>query len=82
MPTYSESSEFFITVIPTGHVEVRCDTVTLRDGVEIARRPHRHVLAPGDDLSAEDIHVVAIAEAAWTPDVIAAQQARVAAAKE
>ena len=64
-----------IEVTRNGSVNVRRADLVLKDGVEIAKTYHRHVLAPGADLSNEDPKVVAIAQAAWTPEVIAAYQA-------
>lgn len=64
-----------INARPSGHIEVRRADLVVRDGVEIAKTYHRHVLSPGDDLSAQDPRVVAIAHAVWTPDVLAAFQA-------
>ena len=66
-----------IEVTRQGFVQVRRANLVLRDGVEIAKTYHRHSLAPGDDLSNEDAKVVAIAQAAWTPEVIAAYQASI-----
>ncbi len=66
-----------INVTATGHVEVRQDTYILRDGTPIAGPSyHRHVLAPGADVATEDERVIAVAGAVWTPEVIAAEQAR------
>jgi hypothetical protein len=60
-------------------VQVRCATVIERDGVEVTRSFHRHVLQPGTldaednlvetDLSGEDADVQAICNAAWTDAV-------------
>ena len=56
-------------------VQVRCATIIERDGVEVTRSFHRHVLQPGTldaednlvetDLSGEDADVQAICNAAW-----------------
>jgi len=46
-----------------------------KDGTEIARTFHRHVLSPGDSIVNEDPKVQAIANAVWTEEVIAAYQA-------
>jgi hypothetical protein len=35
------------------HVQVRTATVIERDGVEISRSFHRHVIAPSDDVTGE-----------------------------
>jgi urease accessory protein UreE len=64
-----------IEVLLLGQIQVRRRDQVLKDGTEIAATYHRHVLNPGDDLSKEDPRVVAIAEATWTPEVIAAYQA-------
>jgi len=60
------------------HIQVRTATVIERDGVEISRSFHRHVVAPGDDVSGESTEVQAIAAAVHTAEVIAAYQAHVA----
>ena len=61
-----------IEVTQNGIVQVRRANLVLKDGAEIAKTYHRHVLAPGADLANEDAKVVAIAKTAWTPEVIAA----------
>jgi urease accessory protein UreE len=63
-----------IEVLLAGQIQVRIRDQVLKDGVEIAATYHRHVLSPGDDLTNEDPRVVAIAEATWTPEVIANYQ--------
>jgi len=60
------------------HIQVRTATVIERDGVEISRSFHRHIVAPGDDVSGESAEVQAIAAAVHTAEVIAAYQAHVA----
>ena len=60
-------------------VQVRCATIIERDGVELTRSFHRHVLQPGTldadnnlvdtDLSDQDADVQAICNAAWTDAV-------------
>jgi hypothetical protein len=62
-------------VIENGSVQVRTKTAILEDGVEISSKFHRHVVAPGDDYSAEDAKVQAICAAIHTPEVIAAYEA-------
>ena len=66
-------------VLPDGQIQVREDTVIERDGVEISRTYHRHVIAPGDDVSGEDASVQTVANAVHTAEVIAAYQAAQAA---
>jgi hypothetical protein len=47
----------------------------MEDGKQISGTFHRHVVAPGDDYSAEDARVQAICAATHTADVIAAYNA-------
>ena len=73
-------------------VQVRCATVIERDGVEVTRSFHRHVLQPGTldendalvdtDLSGEDADVAAIAAAAWTAEVKEAWRLKLVADKD
>ena len=63
-----------IEIIENGSVQVRKATVIKRDGVEINRSFHRHVLVPGDSLDGQDARVSAIANAIWTDEVITAYQ--------
>jgi hypothetical protein len=63
-----------IEVVETNHIQIRTATIIEKDGTEIAKTYHRHVLAPGDDVSSEDPKVQAIANAVWTEEVIAAFQ--------
>ena len=51
------------------HVQVRTATVIERDGVEISRSYHRHVLAPDADISGESAEVQAVCNAVWTQAV-------------
>lgn len=64
-----------IEVVENGSVQVRTATVIKRDDVEINRSFHRHVLAPGSDLTDQDARVTAIATATWTDEVVAAYEA-------
>jgi len=66
-------------VLADGQIQVRSDTVIERDGVEISRSIHRHVVAPGADVSGEDASVQTVANAVHTAEVIAAYQAAEAA---
>jgi len=61
--------------IVNNHVQVRTATVIKRDGEEISRSFHRHVVAPGDDYSAEEAKVQAVCAAVHTPEVIEAYKA-------
>ena len=64
-----------IELVETYHIQVRTATIIERNGTEISRSNHRHVLSPGDDVTSEDPKVQAIANAIWTEEVIAAYQA-------
>ena len=64
-----------IEVVENGSVQVRTATRIMEDGKQISGTFHRHVVAPGDDYSAEDAKVQAICAAVHTADVIAAYQA-------
>ena len=66
-------------VLADGQIQVRTDTVIERDGVEISRSFHRHVVVPGQDVSGEDASVQTVANAVHTAEVIAAYDAAVAA---
>ena len=57
------------------HVQVRTATIIERDGVEISRSFHRHVVNPGDDTSGESAEVQAICATVHTAEIIAAYQA-------
>ena len=50
-------------------VQVRTATVIKRDGVEISRSFHRHVVAPGDDITSESAEVQAICNAVHTQEI-------------
>jgi DNA-binding transcriptional LysR family regulator len=65
-----------ITVTGNGIVLYREATRIMR-GEEIAAQTfHRTSLTPGQDLTGQPANVVAIAQAAWTPEVLAAYQAQ------
>ena len=60
------------------HIQVRTATIIERDGVEISRSFHRHVVAPGADISGESAEVQAICNAVWTQEIKDAYAAHVA----
>jgi hypothetical protein len=68
-----------IEVLENGCVQVRTKTAIMEDGKQISATFHRHVVAPGDDYSAESDRVQAICAATHTADVIAAYAASQAA---
>ena len=64
-----------IEVLENDSVQVRTATRIMENGVQISGTFHRHVVAPGDDYSAEDARVKAICAATHTADVVAAYKA-------
>jgi DNA-binding transcriptional LysR family regulator len=67
-----------ITVTENGTVLYREATRILKDGEQIAQTYHRTSLTPAQDLTGQPANVVAICNAAWTEEVVAAYQAQVA----
>jgi hypothetical protein len=57
------------------HIQVRTATQIVEDGTVISSSFHRHVVAPGDDITSQSAEVQAIANAVWTDEIIAAYQA-------
>lgn len=70
-----------IEVVENGTVQVRTSTRIVEDEKIISNTLHRHVVAPGDDYSAEDAKVQAICVAMHTPEVIATYKAAQEAAQ-
>ena len=68
-----------IEVVESGVVQVRTKTAIMEDGVQISGTFHRHVVAPGNDYSAEDARVKAICKATHTAAVVTAYKAAQAA---
>jgi phage host-nuclease inhibitor protein Gam len=60
-------------------VQIRTATVIKRDGVEISRSFHRHVVTPSDDITGESAEVQAICAAVHTDEVKAAWAAKLSA---
>jgi hypothetical protein len=70
-----------ITVTENGIILYREATKIVEDGVELTKTYHRSSLTPGQDLTDQPEKVVAIAQAAWTPEVVAAYEAAQLAAQ-
>lgn len=64
-------------ILEDGQIQVRKARIIYDDGKEISRTFHRHVIDPGRDVAADqtDARVKAVAEAVWTPEVVAAREA-------
>jgi hypothetical protein len=74
-----------ITVCENGTVLYREATRIMEDGKQLSQTYHRTSLTPAQDLTGQPANVVAICNAAWTNEVIAAwntEQARIAAEAE
>ena len=71
-----------ITVTENGIVLYREATRVIEDGEQIAQTYHRTSLTPGQDLTGQPANVVAIANAAWTAEVVAAYEAAQAEAAQ
>jgi hypothetical protein len=70
-----------ITVTENGIVLYREATRIMEDGKQLSQTYHRTSLTPDQDLTGQPANVVAICNAAWTPEVIAAYAAQQEAAK-
>ena len=64
---------------PYKHIQCRHATIIERDGVEISRSFHRHVIAPNSDTSGEPAEVQALAAVLHTDEIKAAFAAHTAA---
>jgi len=64
-----------IDVLSDGQIQVRAANRVFRDGEEISKAYHRHVVSPGDDLFLEDPRVATIGAVVHTEEVIAAFKA-------
>ena len=71
-----------ITVTENGIVLYREATRIMEDGEQLSQTYHRTSLTPAQDLTGHPANVVAICNAAWTPEVVAAYQAAQAAAAQ
>ena len=83
MALTEETEQDKIEVVQGTHVQVRTATIIKKDGVEISRTFHRHVLHPSTkasgswadtDISGESSEVQAICNAVWTDAVKTAFQ--------
>ena len=59
-----------IEILEDGQIQVRRADKIMEDGVEIAKTYHRHVLAPGDDVTGQDKRVSDVAGVVWTADIV------------
>jgi hypothetical protein len=68
-----------ITVTENGTILYREATRIMEDGKELSKTYHRSTLSPAQDLTGVPANVAAICNVAWTPEVISAYQAQIAA---
>jgi hypothetical protein len=68
-----------ITVTENGIVLYREATRIMEDGKQLSQTYHRTSLTPAQDLTGQPANVVAICNAAWTPEVISAYEVQQAA---
>ena len=68
-----------ITVTENGIVLYRQATRIMEDGNQLSQTYHRTSLTPGQDLTGQPENVAAICNLTWTPAIIAAYEAQVAA---
>jgi hypothetical protein len=59
-----------IEVLENNSIQIRTANIIEKDGVEISRTFHRHVVNPSQDISGEDAKVQAVANAVWTQEII------------
>ena len=73
---FTERTEHKLEIIPPySIIQCREANIVEKDGVEVGKTYHRHVRAPGDDVSDDCPELQAVAASLWTPEVIAAYQA-------
>ena len=72
---FTKEHEYKVEVLPNRVLQVRRSDIVKEDGVTIATSFHRHVVAPGDDVTAEATVVQLIAGALHDAATIAAYQA-------
>jgi hypothetical protein len=59
-----------IEILENNSIQVRTSNIIEKDGVEITRTFHRHVVNPSNDISVEDAKVQSVANAVWTQEII------------
>jgi hypothetical protein len=72
----TEKDIYTWSVTEDRHIQVLRTTVIMRNGEEIGRVNHRHVLEPGDDTANEHAEVANAANVVWTEEVKNAWEAK------
>ena len=80
--TKTETIDKYEIVGEFKHIQCRHATVVAEDGVELTRSFHRHVIAPGDDVSGEPQEVQDLVAVLHTQAVIDAYNAHLASQQE
>ena len=78
-PVYTEGISYQVEVLEDGQIQVRKATRVYKDGVEIGKTYHRHVLAPDTteaNLNKEVKKVKDIAEVVWTENIVTKYKAK------
>ena len=76
---YQENSQIDqITVNQDGTVIVRNVNTVTKDGVEVSKTYSRMTFSPASDTSKLPVNVQNICAAAWTPEVVATYQSKIA----
>ena len=65
-----------VSILPDMRIELREDSIILEDGKELSKSYHRSVVVPGDDVSTKPQLIQDLAALLWTPEIIAAAQAK------
>ena len=77
--TKTETIDKYEIVGEFKHIQCRHATIVAEDGVELTRSYHRHVIAPGDDVSGEPQEVQDLVAVLHTQAVIDAYNAHLEA---
>ena len=72
---FTKENEYKVEVLPDRTLQVRRSDIVKEDGVTIATSFHRHVVVPGDDVTAEPEMVKLIAGALHDAATVSAYQA-------
>jgi hypothetical protein len=69
MALTERTEEDKIEILADGTMQIRTATVIERDGVEISRSYHRHVIQPDEDTASQSPRTKRITAALWTAEV-------------
>lgn len=77
---FTERKEHKLEIIPPfSIIQCREANIVEKDGVEVGKTYYRYSRVPGEDVSDDCTELQTVAAALWTPEVIAAYEAHVAA---